>query len=108
MAQPQHRSRNAVIAMRQSTGQPGLTNPESHPLQHARRAPARPLGWPAARRAVVETALGRSAQSTAGRDGSQALRAAVALGQVGIGLRSASPRLARTCPAGSPWRDLGA
>jgi len=44
---------------------------------------------------VVATDRGRSAQSTAGRDGSQALLAEVALGQVGIVLSDESPRLSR-------------
>jgi hypothetical protein len=55
--------------MRQSTGHQGLTNLESQQLPHAMREHARQLGWPDERLEVVETDLGRSAQSTARRDG---------------------------------------
>src|SRR5437867_5292678 len=97
LVQPHHLSRKAVISMRQSTGHHVLTNTESHQLQHAMREHARHLGWPAERIEVVETDWGRSAQSTAGRDGSKALLADVALGQVGIVLSSESTRLSRHC-----------
>ena len=69
VAQPHHLSRKAVIYIRQSTGHQVLTNTESQQLQHAMREHARHLGWPDERIEVVETDLGRSAQSTAGRDG---------------------------------------
>jgi hypothetical protein len=69
VAQPHHLRRKAVISMRQSTGHQVLTNIESRQLQHAMREPARQLGWPDERLEVVETALGRSAQSTERRDG---------------------------------------
>jgi DNA invertase Pin-like site-specific DNA recombinase len=106
VAQPHHLSRTAVIDIRQSTGHHVLTNTESQQLQHAMREHARHLGWPDARIAVVATDLGRSAQSPAGRDGSKALLAEVALGQVGIGLSYESTRLSRNCTDWYPWRDL--
>src|SRR2546428_10043753 len=93
VAQPHHLSRKAVIYIRQSTGHQVLTNTESQQLQHAMREHARHLGWPEERIEVVETDLGRSAQSTAGRDGYKALLAEVALGQVGIVLSYESTRL---------------
>lgn len=92
--------------MRQSTGHHGLPNTASPPLQHAMRAHARHLGWPEERLAVVATALGRSAQRPAGRDGSQALLAAGARGQVGIVRRAASTRLSRHGTAWSPVREV--
>jgi len=103
VAQPHHLSRKAVIYIRQSTGHQVLTNTESQQLQHAMREHARHLGWPEERIEVVETDLGRSAQSTAGRDGSTALLADVALGQVGIVLSSESTRLSRH---GTDWYPL--
>ncbi len=99
VAHPPPLSRPAVSAMRPAPGPHVRPPPARPPRQHARRAPARPLGGPAARSAVGATALGRAAQRPAGRDGSQALRAAGALGQGGSGRRAASPRLSRPCPA---------
>ena len=106
VAQPHHLSRKAVISIRQSTGHQVLTNTESQQLQHAMREHARHLGWPEERIEVVETDLGRSAQSTAGRDGSKALLADVALGQVGIVLSYESTRLSRNCTDWYPLLDL--
>src|SRR5713101_7313664 len=106
VVQPQHLSRKAVIYIRQSTGHQVLTNTESQQLQHAMREHARHLGWPEERIEVVETDLGRSAQSTAGRDGYKALLAEVALGQVGIVLSYESTRLSRNCTDWYPLLDL--
>jgi len=106
VAQPHHLSRKAVIDIRQSTGHQVLTNTESQQLQHAMREHARHLGWPEERIEVVETDLGRSAQSTAGRDGYKALLADVALGQVGIVLSYESTRLSRNCTDWYPLLDL--
>jgi DNA invertase Pin-like site-specific DNA recombinase len=106
VAQPHHLSRKAVIYIRQSTGHQVLTNTESQQLQRAMREHARHLGWPDARIEVVETDLGRSAQSTDRRDGYKALLAEVALGQVGIVLRYESTRLSRNCTDWYPLLDL--
>jgi len=106
VAQPHHLRRKAVIYIRQSTGHQVLTNIESQQLQHAMREHARHLGWPEERIEVVETDLGRSAQSTAGRDGYKALLAEVALGQVGIVLSYESTRLSRNCTDWYPLLDL--
>ena len=106
VAQPHHLSRKAVIYIRQSTGHQVLTNTESQQLQHAMREHARHLGWPDERIEVVETDLGRSAQSIAGRDGYKALLAEVALGQVGIVLSYESTRLSRNCTDWYPLLDL--
>src|SRR6266699_4414200 len=106
VAQPHHLSRKAVIYIRQSTGHQVLTNIESQQLQHAMREHARQLGWPEERIEVVETDLGRSAQSTERRDGYKALLADVALGQVGIVLSYESTRLSRNCTDWYPLLDL--
>jgi DNA invertase Pin-like site-specific DNA recombinase len=106
LVQPQHLSRKAVIYIRQSTGHQVLTNTESQQLQHAMRDHAHRLGWPDERVEVVEADLGRSAQSTVGRDGYKALLAEVALGQVGIVLSYESTRLSRNCTDWYPLLDL--
>src|SRR5712691_3239702 len=106
VAQPHHLSRKAVVSIRQSTGHQVLTNIESQQLQHAMREHARQLGWPDERIEVVETDLGRSAQSTERRDGYKALLADVALGQVGIVLSYESTRLSRNCTDWYPLLDL--
>jgi DNA invertase Pin-like site-specific DNA recombinase len=106
VAQPHHLSRKAVLYIRQSTGHQVLTNTESQQLQHTMRAHARQLGWPEERIEVVETDLGRSAQSTERRDGYKALLADVALGQVGIVLSYESTRLSRNCTDWYPLLDL--
>ncbi len=103
---PHHLSRQAVIYIRQSTGHQVLTNTESQQLQHAMREHARQLGWPNERIEVVETDLGRSAQSTQRRDGYKTLLADVALGQVGIVLSYESTRLSRNCTDWYPLLDL--
>jgi len=85
-----------------------LTNLESQQLQHARREHAQHLGWPEERIEVVETDTGRTAQSTERRDGDTALLAEVALGQVGMVLRSERTRRSRHGTDGYPWLALGA
>ncbi len=104
--QPHHLSRKAVLYIRQSTGHQVLTNTESQQLQHAMREHAHHLGWPDARIEVVETDQGRTAQSTERRDGTKALLAQVALGQVGMVLSYESARLSRNCTDWYPLLDL--
>ena len=106
MVQPHHLRRKAVIYIRQSTGHQVLTNIESQQLQHAMREHAHHLGWPDERIEVVETDMGRTAQSTARRDGYKALLAEVALGQVGMVLSYESTRLSRNCTDWYPLLDL--
>lgn len=106
LVQPHHLSRKAVIYIRQSTGHQVLTNTESQQLQRAMRDHAHHLGWPDERIEVVETDLGRTAQSIDRRDGYQALLAEVALGQVGIVLSYESTRLSRNCTDWYPLLDL--
>ncbi len=106
MVQPHHLRRKAVIYIRQSTGHQVLTNLESQQLQRAMREHAHHLGWPDKRIEVVETDMGRTAQSTERRDGYKALLAEVALGQVGIVLSYESTRLSRNCTDWYPLLDL--
>jgi DNA invertase Pin-like site-specific DNA recombinase len=106
VAQPHHLSRKAVMYMRQSTGHQVQTNRESQQRQHAMREQAHHLGWPDERIEVVETDLGRTAQSTDRRDGYKALLAEVAVGQVGIVLSYESTRWSRNCTDWYPLLDL--
>ena len=106
VVQPHHLRRKAVIYIRQSTGHQVLTNTESQQLQRAMHEHAHHLGWPDERIEVVETDLGRPAQSTERRDGYKALLAEVALGQVGIVLSYESTRLSRNCTDWYPLLDL--
>src|SRR6266700_6506767 len=106
IVQPHHLRRKAVIYIRHSTGHQVLTTTESQQLQRALREHAHHLGWPEERIEVVETDLGRTAHSTAGRDGYKALLAEVALGQVGIVLSYESTRLSRNCTDWYPLLDL--
>jgi DNA invertase Pin-like site-specific DNA recombinase len=106
LIQSHHLHRNAVIYIRQSTGHQVLTNTESLQLQHAMRDHAHRLSWHDEQIEVVAADLGRSAQSTAGRDGYKALLAEVAWGHVGIVLSDESTRLSRNCTDWSPLLDL--
>jgi DNA invertase Pin-like site-specific DNA recombinase len=106
LIQSHHLHRKAVIYIRQSTGHQVLTNTESLQLQHAMRDHAHQLGWHDEQIEVVAADLGRSAQSTAGRDGYKALLSEVALGHVGIVLSYESTRLSRNCTDWYPLLDL--
>jgi DNA invertase Pin-like site-specific DNA recombinase len=106
LIQSHHLHRKAVISIRQSTGHQVLTTTESLQLQHAMRDHAHRRGWHDAHIEGVAADVGRSAQSTAGRDGYQALLSEVALGQVGIVLSYESTRRSRNCTDWSPLLDL--
>ena len=106
LVQPSHRSRKAVIYIRQSSGHQVLTNIESRQMQHAMREHAQKLGWDDGQIEVVEADTGITAASTAGRDAYKDLLAQVALGHVGIILSYESARLARNCTDWYPLLDL--
>ena len=98
-----HRSRAAVIYVRQSTLAQLERNTESTRRQYDLVARARALGWPAAAIRVVDADLGVSGSVTGQRDGFEALVAEVALGRVGIILALEVSRLARD---NSAWYRL--
>jgi DNA invertase Pin-like site-specific DNA recombinase len=106
LVQPHHRSRKAVIYIRQSSGHQVLTNIESRQMQHAMREHAQKLGWDDSQIEVVEADTGITAASTAGRDAYKDLLAQVALGHVGLILSYESARLARNCTDWYPLLDL--
>jgi DNA invertase Pin-like site-specific DNA recombinase len=106
LIQPHHRSRKAVIYIRQSSGHQVLTNIESGRMQRAMHEHAQRLGWDDSRIEVVEADTGTTATSTAGRDAYKNLLAQVAMGQVGIVFSYESARLSRNCTDWYPLLDV--
>ncbi len=90
-----HRSRDAVIYVRQSTFTQTQENTESLALQYELRRHAADLGWAEDQISVIDGDLARSAASTQGRLGFTDLVAAVGLGRVGIIVGREVSRLAR-------------
>ena len=100
-----HRSRAAMIYVRQSTLAQVERNTESRARQLDLVARAGELGWPRSAIRVVED-QGISASVTGQRDGFESLVAEVALGQVGIILALEASRLARDNAAWYRLLDL--
>src|SRR5580693_5775478 len=96
----EHLRRKAVIYIRQSSGHQVLTNQESQLMQRAMKEHALRLGWAEEAIEIVEADTGKSAQSTAGRNGYKNLLSELALGEIGIVLSYESTRLSRNC---SDW-----
>src|SRR6266567_453812 len=90
-----HRSRAAVIYVRQSTLLQVERNRESTARQYDLVSRARELGWPRTAVIVIDEDLGLSGASAAGRAGFAELAAQVGMGQVGIVLSLEVSRLAR-------------
>src|SRR6267378_1651751 len=90
-----HRSRAAVIYVRQSTLVQVERNRESTARQYDLVSRARELGWPRSAVTVIDADLGVSGASTTGRSGFARLAAQVGMGQVGIVLSLEVSRLAR-------------
>jgi DNA invertase Pin-like site-specific DNA recombinase len=90
-----HRSRAALIYVRQSTLVQVERNRESTARQYDLVSRARKLGWPRAAVTVIDEDLGISGASAAGRSGFAQLAAQVGMGQVGIVLCLECSRLAR-------------
>lgn len=99
----QHLKRSAYLYIRQSTLRQVIENTESTERQYALRQRAVALGWPLERVIVIDSDQGRSAASTAGRDGFQQLVADVGMGQAGIVMGLEVSRLARNS---SDWHRL--
>jgi DNA invertase Pin-like site-specific DNA recombinase len=98
-----HRSRAAVIYVRQSTLVQVERNTESTARQYDLVHRAEQLGWPRQAVRVVDGDLGISGSVTGQRAGFEGLVAEVALGQVGIVLALEASRLARD---NSAWYRL--
>jgi len=100
---PVHLERLAYVYIRQSTMRQVEHNLESQDLQYSLVRRAQSLGWSESRVVVIDDDLGKSAITSAGRQGFQNLVAAVGLGQVGMILVTDVSRLARNC---SDWYRL--
>ena len=101
-----HRSRAAVIYVRQSTLIQLERNTESTARQYDLVNRALQLGWPREAIRVIDGDLGISGSVTGQRAGFEGMVAEVALGQVGIILALEASRLARDNAAW--YRLLGA
>ena len=101
-----HRSRAAVIYVRQSTLAQVERNRESTTRQYDLVQRAAGLGWPRAAIRVVDADLGVTGSVLGQRDGFESLVAEVALGQVGIVLALEVSRLARDNAAWYRLLDL--
>src|SRR6266513_5985400 len=101
-----HRSRAAVIYVRQSTLAKLERNTESTARQYDLVNRARQLGWPREAIRVIDADLGVSGSVLGQREGFESLVAEVALGQVGIILALEASRLARNNAAWYRLLDL--
>jgi DNA invertase Pin-like site-specific DNA recombinase/transposase-like protein len=101
-----HRSRVAIIYVRQSTLAQLERNTESTTRQYNLTERAVELGWPRSAVRVVDADLGVSGSVLGQRDGFESLVADVALGQVGIILALEVSRLARDNAAWYRLLDL--
>src|SRR5438045_2146641 len=97
LIQPSHLRRQAIVYPRQSSPQQVLNHQESRRLQYALVERARSFGWETDDVQIIDTDLGVTGRSTAGRPGFQELVARVNLGQVGIIFAYDVTRLARNC-----------
>ena len=96
-----HRSRAAVIYVRQSTLVQVERNRESTARQYDLVSRARELGWPRTAVTVIDEDLGLSGASAAGRSGFAQLVAQVGMGQVGIVLSLEARGWPATTPTGT-------
>src|SRR5260370_15550099 len=101
-----HLARKAIIYIRQSNPQQMISNQESLRLQYALQQKAQALGWRPEAIEVIDTDLGITGRSTAGREGFKEVLAQVTLGQVGIILSIDVQRLSRNCSDWYPLLDL--
>src|SRR5712692_877254 len=103
LIQPHHLSRQALIYVRQSSPGQVVNHKESLELQYALQERPRHSGWDQGSIAVIDTDLGLTGSTAAGRPGFQELVTRVTLGQVGIIFAYDVTRLARNC---TDWYQL--
>ncbi len=101
--QPAHLRRLAVVYVRQSSPHQALANRESLKLQYGLQDKARVAGWAPGQVRVIDTDLGRTGRTAAGRPGFQELVALVNQERVGIIFAYDVTRLARNC---TDWYHL--
>src|SRR5208282_2180663 len=95
--------RQAIVYPRQSSPQQFLNHHASLTLQYPLTERAHTFGWDASQIQVIDTDLGVTGSSAAGRPGFQELVTRVNLGQVGIIFAYDVTRLARNC---TDWYQL--
>lgn len=98
-----HRSKLAIVYVRQSSTQQVLENRESTARQYALADFAQVLGWPAERVIVIDEDQGQSGARADNRSGYQRLLGEVTLDHVGIVLGLEMSRLARSS---KDWHHL--
>ena len=98
-----HLGRLAVVYVRQSTPHQTLANRESLKLQYDLQYRAHAAGWDPGHTRVIDSDLGRTGRTAAGRRGFQELVALVNQEQVGIIFAYDVTRLARNC---TDWYQL--
>ena len=101
-----HLDRLAIVYIRQSTLQQVERHHESTRLQYGLVDRALHFGWARERVSIIDDDLGRSGASAEGRPGFQRLVAEVGLGRVGLVLRVAMSRLARSCRDGHQLLEI--
>jgi DNA invertase Pin-like site-specific DNA recombinase len=100
---PIHLRRLAVVYVRQSSPNQALMNQESLKLQYNLQHRAHAAGWDPTQVRVIDTDLGRTGRTAAGRQGFQELVTLVNQEQVGIIFAYDVTRLARNC---TDWYQL--
>ena len=91
-----HLSRCAYVYLRQSTTYQVEYNRESTQRQYALADRAKSLGWEISQIEILDGDLGKSGQTTSGREDFHQLMAAVSLGKVGAVLALEASRLSRS------------
>ncbi|MDR9893658.1 recombinase family protein [Aetokthonos hydrillicola Thurmond2011] len=91
-----HLERSAVVYLRQSTQIQVEFNRESTQRQYALADRAHSLGWDTTQIKVLDGDLGKSGQTTAGREDFHHLMAAVGLGEVGAVFALEASRFSRS------------
>ena len=93
---PAHLCRRAMVYLRQSTPHQVESNRESTHRQYALAERARELGWDESLISILDGDLGKSGQSTNGREDFHCLMAAVGLGEVGAVFALEASRFSRS------------
>jgi DNA invertase Pin-like site-specific DNA recombinase len=101
-----HRTRKALIYIRQSSPHQVLTNQESLRLQYALHQRAIDLGWGSESIEIIDADLGITGAVAGLCEGFKEVVAQVTLGQVGIILSSEVTRLSRNCTDWYPLLDV--
>ncbi len=100
---PCHLGRRALVHLRQSTLKQVGENRESTLLQYSLKDRATGLGWAPSMVGVIDSDLGRSGRSAAGRPGFVELVGQVSLGRVGLVTGRDVSRLSRSL---ADWGQL--